>query len=271
MLKLKAEKEALERALRKELGPEVDLGKAIEEGSTWRGRAQQISILKERITDLQSQQGSEESSEARSKHDQSHRQHIENIRVDKQKEVDKLRAELAACQAMLSQQQLRVDGSLARRGTLESEGKLVPQQPRWGQDNCQPQWGQDNSHMTGYPLPQAKSLRAVVAALKEKSNNDDILIKALQQSGAGKLTKKLSRKSSGSSTDLAGPEGEAALQAHIQILQERVSDRDRSIKEQDEIILGLRALLHEAVQASAQADAVRRPSGVPILVDNVDC
>lgn len=56
MVKLKGEKDAVLRALRKELGPDVDLAKVLEESSTWRGRAQQISILKERIADYQSQQ-----------------------------------------------------------------------------------------------------------------------------------------------------------------------------------------------------------------------
>ncbi len=54
--KLKSEKEALERALKRELGTDVDLGRVLDESSGWRGRAQQIALLKDRIAELLQQQ-----------------------------------------------------------------------------------------------------------------------------------------------------------------------------------------------------------------------
>jgi hypothetical protein len=123
---------------------------------------------------------------------------------------------------------------------------------------------------------QAKSLRVVVAALKEKSANDDTLIKVLQESGSGNLSKRLSLKSSlgtaGATAGqaLAGTDGEAALEAQIQILQDRVKDRDQRIKEQEVTVLELTARLQETALASQQPSLQKRPSGIPVLVDAVD-
>ena len=44
------------RALAKEVGDETPLSKVIEGGSEWRGRAQQISLLKAKISELQQAQ-----------------------------------------------------------------------------------------------------------------------------------------------------------------------------------------------------------------------
>ena len=52
----KAEKEKLARALTKELGEDTPLSKALEGSGDWRGRAQQISLLKAKINELQQAQ-----------------------------------------------------------------------------------------------------------------------------------------------------------------------------------------------------------------------
>lgn len=52
----KAEKDKLARALAKELGEETPLSKALEGGGDWRGRAQQISLLKAKLGELQQAQ-----------------------------------------------------------------------------------------------------------------------------------------------------------------------------------------------------------------------
>ena len=56
---MKAEKEKLSRALTKELGEEAPLSKALDGSGDWRGRAQQISLLKAKISDLQQAQVSQ--------------------------------------------------------------------------------------------------------------------------------------------------------------------------------------------------------------------
>ena len=53
---LRAERARYERALRRELGEEVPLARALDEASDWRGRAQQISLLQERLLSLQESQ-----------------------------------------------------------------------------------------------------------------------------------------------------------------------------------------------------------------------
>ena len=52
----KAEKDKVTRALAKEVGDETPLSKVVEGGSEWRGRAQQISLLKAKISELQQAQ-----------------------------------------------------------------------------------------------------------------------------------------------------------------------------------------------------------------------
>lgn len=44
------------RALVKEVGDETPLSKLVEAGSDWRGRAQQIGLLKAKVNDLQQAQ-----------------------------------------------------------------------------------------------------------------------------------------------------------------------------------------------------------------------
>lgn len=52
----KTEKDKVTRALLKEVGDDTPLSKLVEAGSDWRGRAQQISLLKAKVTDLQQAQ-----------------------------------------------------------------------------------------------------------------------------------------------------------------------------------------------------------------------
>ena len=55
---LRAERARYEKALRRELGEDVPLARALDEASDWRGRAQQISLLQERLLSLQESQAS---------------------------------------------------------------------------------------------------------------------------------------------------------------------------------------------------------------------
>ena len=52
----KTERDKVTRALVKEVGDESPLSKLIEAGSDWRGRAQQISLLKAKVNNLQQAQ-----------------------------------------------------------------------------------------------------------------------------------------------------------------------------------------------------------------------
>ena len=50
---LETETGKLQRALRKEIGNSFDLRKVLDGSSNWRGRAQQILVLKERINEIE--------------------------------------------------------------------------------------------------------------------------------------------------------------------------------------------------------------------------
>ena len=49
---LKAERDQIEKALRREVGDDTPLTKLLDAGSDWRGRAQQIALLKEKLLSL---------------------------------------------------------------------------------------------------------------------------------------------------------------------------------------------------------------------------
>ena len=52
----KTERDKATRALMREVGEEVPLAKVLEGGTDWRGRSQQISLLKNKIAELQQAQ-----------------------------------------------------------------------------------------------------------------------------------------------------------------------------------------------------------------------
>ena len=52
----KTERDKLTRALAKEVGEETPISKIVDGGGDWRGRAQQITLLKAKIIDLQQAQ-----------------------------------------------------------------------------------------------------------------------------------------------------------------------------------------------------------------------
>ncbi|KAK9856801.1 hypothetical protein WJX84_000939 [Apatococcus fuscideae] len=54
---LKSERDRYARALLREVGDEVPMEKVLDEGSDWRGRAQQISLLRDRVREASLQQG----------------------------------------------------------------------------------------------------------------------------------------------------------------------------------------------------------------------
>ncbi len=52
----KTERDKLTRALAKEVGEETPISRIVDGGGDWRGRAQQITLLKAKINDLQQAQ-----------------------------------------------------------------------------------------------------------------------------------------------------------------------------------------------------------------------
>ncbi len=56
MGQLKTERDRLARALSREVGDEVPLEKVLDHDSDWRGRAQQISLLRDKLREASLQQ-----------------------------------------------------------------------------------------------------------------------------------------------------------------------------------------------------------------------
>ena len=52
MQQLRLERDAIERALRREVGDDTPLSKLLDADSDWRGRAQTIALLKEKLLSL---------------------------------------------------------------------------------------------------------------------------------------------------------------------------------------------------------------------------
>ena len=57
----------------------------------------------------------------RSKHDQQHRDNLIRLRGDKQREIDRLHAELEDCQASLAASQVKEQAVTSRKKMLEKE------------------------------------------------------------------------------------------------------------------------------------------------------
>ncbi|DBB10871.1 TPA: Coiled-coil domain-containing protein 13 [Trebouxia sp. C0006] len=142
----KTERDKLTRALAKEVGEEIPISRIVDGGGDWRGRAQQITLLKAKINDLQQAQGMPTSTMAM-KFDSDHRRALETMKGDRHKDVEKLKAEAvtsASTQQALTQ---KLDKVTARKSILEQE---------------------------------VKSLRDKLSVLLDKSSTDDRLITTLQ-------------------------------------------------------------------------------------------
>ncbi|KAK9901584.1 hypothetical protein WJX75_003482 [Coccomyxa subellipsoidea] len=120
---LKAERDQIEKALRREVGDDTPLTKLLDADSDWRGRAQQIALLKERLLSLHEAhaQAMGTPSNAHNRHDVSNRAHLERLRGERMKETDELRAELASTRAALENALNRQLGAAARKKALEKE------------------------------------------------------------------------------------------------------------------------------------------------------
>ncbi|KAL3142293.1 Coiled-coil domain-containing protein 13 [Trebouxia sp. C0009 RCD-2024] len=145
----KSERDKVSRALAKEVGDETPLSKVVEAGSEWRGRAQQISLLKAKVSELQQAQGmpAGTSMSMSTRYDSEHRRALDSMKGDRQKEVEKLKTEAATSLASLQTMAQKLDKVSARKSILEQE---------------------------------VKNLRDKLSVLLDKSSTDDKLIATLQ-------------------------------------------------------------------------------------------
>jgi len=146
MAMMKKEMEKMQRALQREIGEGVELGKVLaDDGGGWRGRAQQISLLKDKLREAQS--ASPSTARASRPHEDANRQYLEDIKDKRAKEAERVAAEAEELRQELDKLRLKCDGATSRKKTLENE---------------------------------AKGLKDKLAILLQKTTNDDKLIGALR-------------------------------------------------------------------------------------------
>lgn len=110
---LKAENDRLRQALKRELGDEQQVERALTEGSDWRGRAEQISLLKDKVREFREQLGESKESSAKANVRRAESKRKEELEKAEQ-EAEKKREEVEALTK-------RLDAANARKKNLERE------------------------------------------------------------------------------------------------------------------------------------------------------
>ncbi|MCO5591970.1 hypothetical protein L7F22_045963 [Adiantum nelumboides] len=113
-----AEVSKLQHALHKEVGDHVPISKVLEEGGDWKGRSQQICILKDKVAELKSKL----------------RQQAVHVNQENQndyfdsaqnREYEQISAKFPACREEMKSTKQKLSGVLARRNVLENELKVA--------------------------------------------------------------------------------------------------------------------------------------------------
>ncbi|EGD73539.1 hypothetical protein PTSG_05245 [Salpingoeca rosetta] len=126
------------KVLQKEIGEDVPVSRILQGDSNWQGRAQQISLLKAKVHELQSQvKGSSSRSTSSLSSTRSHRSDggvadrgrlaIQRIEEKKKADVDALTTQLTEAQDKLKQMKEKYDAGKARNRMLAREVKELKQ------------------------------------------------------------------------------------------------------------------------------------------------
>lgn len=138
---LEGENKKLTRALVREVGEGIPMQKVLEEGSgaDWRGRREQIIRLQDTVRQLREAAAAAAAGAGRSdgqaaansssssvggslaKHEAAHRTQISKANKQKDSELQRMAAELAAAKAATEQLRLKFTGASSRRKILEEE------------------------------------------------------------------------------------------------------------------------------------------------------
>lgn len=128
---LKAEVERYRRALAKEVGEELPLAKLLEEGSGAKGRAQQISLLQEKIRDMSRKlfaaTAGAEGGRAAEEED-GPRRNLQAIEQERRNEMDRLLLCEQQLHAQLGEARHKLDAQAARIKNLETDGRSKREQ-----------------------------------------------------------------------------------------------------------------------------------------------
>lgn len=225
---LKQELASVKRALVKEIGEGVDLKAVVDGGGGWKGRAQQISLLKDKLreskraleatrhtmenaptmtmADMQTQSAASAALAADRGFalDEKNRKHLSEIGRDRRRETEELEAKVTQLQEQNATLKKKNDGASARVKNLEKD---------------------------------MKAMKAKVLLVLEKSTNDDKLIAALKEQV---------RAGGGDGGGAGSMGGKAKMSTSLR-------QKEQQIDRQEKIILALRAELNNAQQRAEQA------------------
>ncbi|KAG2450056.1 hypothetical protein HYH02_000160 [Chlamydomonas schloesseri] len=204
---LEAENKKLARALVREVGEEVPLARVLDDSgaSDWKGRREQIIALRDQVKQLKAAVGQ---APAESKQEAAAKGVIGKISKERNQEMERQGAELAATRGELEALRLKYDGAVSRRKILETE---------------------------------LNNVKSKVAVILEKTQMDDKLIAALKAEVAA-------LKKAGGGSDRPGPAGRPAaplpaddeeLWRELGALRRRVAEQEEQIDRQEAIILAL--------------------------------
>jgi hypothetical protein len=222
----KAELERYKRALAKEVGEDVPLAKLLEESSGAKGRAQQITLLREQVKSLGKRltaatngaEGGDEVPPTPDGADDRQRNALNAIEADRRREHERALLREQELGLDLLESRRKVDALTARIRTLESD---------------------------------AKGKKDKLRLLIEKSDSDDRLVQALR----AELDKhRKSDRGGGSVTARAGGAGGNDAERRAGEVASRMAQQQTQIDRQEQIIHALRE------QLQTQSAAARPPS-----------
>lgn len=124
---LKTERDRLLRVLQKEVGDEASLSKILEEGSEWRGRAQQIILLKNKVKELKKELGHSGTVGGTGKHELQYRKNLQKLEETRRKEKDTLAKELKGTTADYQSLKMKFEANQSRKKIVESENRDLRQ------------------------------------------------------------------------------------------------------------------------------------------------
>ncbi|KAG2442826.1 hypothetical protein HXX76_002905 [Chlamydomonas incerta] len=206
---LEAENKKLTRALVREVGEEVPLARVLDDSgaSDWKGRREQVIALRDQVKQLKAAAGQ---APADSKQEAAAKGVIGKISKERNQEMERQGAELAAARGELEALRLKYDGAISRRKILETE---------------------------------LNNVKSKVAVILEKTQMDDKLIAALKTEVAA-----LKKGGAGGGADRPGPPGRPAqpmpaddeeLWRELGALRRRVAEQEEQIDRQEAIIMAL--------------------------------
>jgi len=121
---LKSERDKLLRVLQKEVGEEVSLAKIVEDGSDWRGRAQQIILLKNKVKELKRELGGPDGTRG---HELQYRKNLQKLEDTKRREKDALAKELTTTTEEYRSLRMKYEANQSRKKIIESENRDLRQ------------------------------------------------------------------------------------------------------------------------------------------------